>query len=154
MSFEEYPHNTFPPYSIGAGHLISKQAITKIYKVIPRSLIVRKIDDGYIGILCRNAGVPLENDPNFTTAVEHVGFLTKFPKFVCGIYNIHGIQFKFINKIEEERRKQCKGKRSFQYFNRYLTYSIGTLPTFSIKNWKCLTDKTVDMWIESDCKNE
>ena len=86
-------------YANGAGYIVSKLAIDKIFQTIPYTRVLRHLDDVYFGLLCRDAGIPAEYDDKFTNAVEPVTFDRKYP---CEYYNLHGFNFDKINEFVTE----------------------------------------------------
>ena len=75
-------------------------------------MLLRHLDDVYVGLLCRNAGIELEYDSNFTNGMEGKTGDGQYP---CGIYNLHG--FSKINEFVQIRDSKCKTRTRFRLEN-------------------------------------
>ena len=87
-------------------------------ETIPYTMLLRHLDDVYVGLLCQDAGITLEHDVNFTSGMEDI---TKDKKYPCGLYNLHG--FLKIDDFIEIRDRECK-----------------TRTRFRVKDWKQMMD--------------
>ena len=101
ISRSMFAPNRVPPYFIGAGYLISYQAILKISNYLDKVSLLWQVDDAYFGLLLHDAGIKLIDDQRFISYEEHALIQSSkgqyrpslnFRKYQyrCDTFNFHG----------------------------------------------------------------
>ena len=86
LSYAEYPHPVFPPYSIGTAFVVSMTTARRILD-ISRDIPYFTLEDVYFGMCLRKLGLYVMNNNRFNGSWRRV----RQSKGICQLYSIHEV---------------------------------------------------------------